>query len=113
MPSQGVAVMTPPYVAKFLNANDGLPLPKGPFAPNFPEWFDEGKPFPAWWPSTERTIQNAEASIVDAIVRSLFGWRPDWTTWSSFTNTSAAIDSSLYLASVNRGGFKGVLRNVQ
>lgn len=68
MPAQGVAVMTPPYVAEFLDGNDGLPTPFGPFAPNFPEWFDEGKPFPPWWPSTERSVQNAEASLVDAVV---------------------------------------------
>jgi len=113
MPSQGVVVSTPPYVTHFLNDNDGLPVPDLPYAGNFPEWFDEGGSFPEWWPSSMRSIQNAEASIVDAVVRSVFGWRPDWSTWNVHSSARAAIDAALFLPSVSRAGFDGVLRNVR
>jgi len=113
MPGQGVVVSTPPYITHFLNDNDGLPVPDLPYAGNFPEWFDEGGSFPEWWPSSMRSIQNAEASIVDAVVRSVFGWRPDWSTWNARSSAQAAMDAALFLPSVPRAGFDGLLTNVR
>jgi hypothetical protein len=111
-PGQGIALGTPTYFAAHFNGDhslDDTPVP--PFNPSFPEFFDE----PGWelfWPSTLRYIQNAEASFVDAIVRTLFGWRPEWVTPSAAKGSpeaAAAIQASLYLPSVSRGGFTGTL----
>ncbi len=119
MPAQGVAVMSPPYMVEYLNNNDGIPPPKFPFAPNFPEFFDEAEQqsgFPAVWPSTSRSIQNAEGSIVDAFIRSVFGWRPDWAAAQAFQkdgNITAAIESCLYLPHESRGHYEGTLLNVR
>lgn len=115
MPAQGVAVMSPPFMVQFLNNNNGLPPPVGPFAPNFPEFFDEAG-WPPFWPSTSRSVQNAEGSIADAIIRSLFGWRPAWVSpAASKANASAAIDAALFLPSAPRGGpgFKALLSGLR
>ena len=110
MPSQGVAVYTPPFIATFLSQNDGVEVPAQAFAPSFPEWFDESN-WPKLWPHSLRSIQNAEASIVDAIVRSLFGWRPRVGAAAAAAaaaaagpgaNVSAQIDASLFLPNVSR-----------
>lgn len=85
-------------------------------------------------PNTERSVQNAEASIVDAFVRSVFGWRPDWDFAHRAACTLATgpapvgcpprapaaernprsaarveIDRALFLPHVPRRGFSGVL----
>jgi len=68
--------------------------------------------FPSFWPSTERYIQNAEASICDSVIRTLFGWRPDWVTPSAApgsTAAAAAIDAALFLRGAPRPGFAGNL----
>jgi hypothetical protein len=114
MPAQGIATMTTPFVYQTLWNNSGVPLPEHAFAPAFPEFFDEI----GWgwtWPRTERSVQNAEASITDAIIRSVFGWRPDWnfTLVASATNLTHAVDSSLFQPSAPRNGFAGTLRNVR
>jgi len=106
--------MTPPFMAAFLNGNDDKQPPAFAYGAAFPEFFDEGKGFPPLWPMSERSVQNAEASIVDAFIRTVFGWRPDWGTWnSSSSSSSAAIDSALLLPASPRPGFQGVLRNVR
>jgi hypothetical protein len=111
-PSQGIALGTPTYFALHHNGDhavDDVPTP--PFSPSFPEYFDE----PGWelfWPSTLRYVQNAEASFVDAIVRTLFGWRPEWVTPSAPANSTEAaaiIDAALFLPDVPRTGFSGTL----
>lgn len=102
MPAQGVAVMSPPYIAAFLNNNDGKPVPVGPYAPAWPEFFDE-KDFPAWWPNTERSLQNAVGAITDSFIRTVFGWRPAWVA-AAGTDPSAAIQASLFLPNAPRGG---------
>jgi hypothetical protein len=115
MPAQGVAVMTPPFMYNFLNGNDGLPSPIGPYAPAFPEFFDEPN-FPALWPNTARSIQNAESSIVDAFIRSVFGWRPFWLSPAvqSTLDVEAAINASLHLSDISRGDdFVGELRGLR
>ena len=122
MPAQGVATYSPPFIVKFLNGNDGISPPTAAFAPAFPEFFDEGGTFPKDWPNTERSIQNAEASIVDAIVRSVFGWRPQWATFHE-ADPHKAIQASLYLPDVPRrstgkmGGqpllFRGTLQSLR
>ena len=68
--------------------------------------------WPLNWPDTERYVQNAEASFVDVIVRTLFGWRPDWVTPAAAPRSAAAaaiIDASLYLPTTSRGDFEGTL----
>ena len=54
--------MTPLYMlaTTLMNANNGLPPPKAPYGPSWPEFFDEGASFPPFWPNSERTIQNGE-----------------------------------------------------
>jgi len=112
-PSQGIALGTPPYFALHFNDGRGIddvPLP--PYANAWPEFFDEGGDWPLFWPDTERYVQNAEASFVDAIVRTVFGWRPDWimpTAPQRSPAAAAAIDASLYLAKQPRPGFAGTL----
>lgn len=107
-PSQGIALGTPTYFANHFGRGP-LNVPVPPFAPSFPEFFDE----PGWelfWPSTLRYLQNAEASFVDAIIRSLFGWRPEWIIGESINVApNDAITASLYLPNVSRGGFQGTL----
>jgi hypothetical protein len=111
-PSQGVAMGTPLYFALHFNGDhavDDVPVP--PFNPSFPEFFDEPN-FPLFWPSTERYIQNAEASFVDVIVRTVFGWRPEWVLPAAAPGSEAAaaiINASLYLPMQSRGGFEGTL----
>lgn len=112
-PSQGIALGTPTYYALHFNggrAADDVPEP--PFSCAFPEFFDEGGDWPLWWPDTERYVQNAEASFVDVIVRTLFGWRPEWVTPAAAPRSAAAgrvIDASLYLPTTGRGNFSGTL----
>jgi len=101
MPAQGVAVMSPPFMILALDNNDGLPPPIGSFAPNFPEFFDE-EGWPPEWPSTSRSIQNAEGSIADFYIRSLFGWRPNWIA-ASTSDAASAIDAAIWLPAVSRG----------
>ena len=103
MPSQGVAVYTPPFIADFLDGNNGIEVPDQAFAPSFPEWFDE-KNFDKLWPHSLRSIQNAEASVVDAFIRSLFGWRPQVGSGSNSAGSSLSerIEASLYLPDVPR-----------
>ena len=116
-PSQGVALGTPTYYALHFNgdrAPDDVPSP--PFSCAFPEFFDEGGDWPLFWPDTERYVQNAEASFVDVIVRTLFGWRPEWVTPAAAPRSpeaAAIIDRSLYLASTPRNGFNGTLSNLR
>ena len=111
-PSQGIAVDTPPYLAA--NYNGGRApgdVPPPPYGTAWPEFFDEPD-FPSVWPDTERFVQNAEASIVDAVVRTLFGWRPDWTTPAAPPRSpaaAAAIDAALFLPRQPRAGFNGTL----
>ena len=111
-PSQGIAVDTPPYLAAYYNggrAPEDVPPP--PYGTAWPEFFDEPD-FPSVWPDTERYVQNAEASIVDAIIRTLFGWRPDWVTPTAPPRSpaaAAAIDAALYLPARGRGDFHGTL----
>jgi hypothetical protein len=111
-PSQAVALGTPTYFALHFNGDhavDDVPTP--PFSPSFPEFFDEPG-MPLFWPSTERYIQNAEASIVDAVIRTVFGWRPEWVTPGAPPKSpaaAAAINASLYLPDVPRPGFTGTL----
>ena len=107
MPSQGIATFTPPFITKWLQNNHGLPTPTQAFSPSFPEFFDNQNP----WPHSLRSIQNAEASIVDSFVRTVFGFRPKIN--SAATNVTAAIDSSFYLKNEPRENFIGVLRNVR
>jgi hypothetical protein len=80
MPAQGIAVMSTPMFRSALGEGEESD-PEHAFAPNFPEFFDDAEVaggFPSQWPSTSRSIQNAEGSIVDAFVRTVFGWRPGW-----------------------------------
>jgi hypothetical protein len=111
-PSQGIALGTPTYFAMHHNGDHAVDdVPSPPFDPSFPEYFNE----PGWelfWPSTLRYVQNAEASFVDAIVRTLFGWRPEWVTPSApkgSPQANAAIQAALYLPSAPRTGFNGTL----
>lgn len=114
MPSQGIAVTTPKFMSDFLNGNNGLPAPAGPYAAGFPEFFDEGSfGIGSWWPHSLRSIQNAIGAIVDSFVRSVFGWRPDWGTWTNATDPEAAITSALYLPKAPRSAFKGTLFGVR
>jgi hypothetical protein len=115
-PSQGIAVDTPPFLAA--NYNGGRApgdVPPPPYGTAWPEFFDEPD-FPSVWPDTERFVQNAEASIVDAVVRTLFGWRPDWTTPAAPPRSpaaAAAIDAALFLPRRPRAGFQGTLALVR
>jgi hypothetical protein len=107
MPSQGIATYTPPFIKKWLNQS--LPTPKQAFSPSFPEFFDNQDP----WPHSLRSIQNAEASIVDSFVRTVFGFRPKMVLNQKNVNVTAAIDSSFFLKNEPRDNFIGVLRNVR
>ena len=79
-PSQAIALGTPTYYALHFNGGRAVDdVPEPPFSCAFPEFFDETG-WPPFWPDTERYVQNAEASFVDVVVRTLFGWRPDWVT---------------------------------
>ena len=115
-PSQGIAVDTPPYLAAHFNGGrDPADVPPPPYGTAWPEFFDE-RDFPAMWPDTERYVQNAEASIVDVVIRTVFGWRPDWTTPAAPARSAAAaaaIDASLFLAARPRSGFRGTLSLVR
>ena len=115
MPSQGVATLTPPFIREFLNDNDGIPEPAQAFSPSFPEFFDEAG-WPALWPHSLRSIQNAEGSLVDAFVRTIFGFRPSWPTkkncYSNKRDALKAVESSLFLKDVPRNGFNGTLKNI-
>jgi len=118
MPAQGVAVTTPPYVAAFLDGgsgepNGGKPVPEGPYAPAWPEWFDGEEAWePPFWPNTERALSSPPASIADAFVRSVFGWRPDWAFLKAGVDAAAAIDGALFLPRAPRRGFSGTLRAI-
>jgi hypothetical protein len=120
MPGQGIAVMGTNMFMDYLDGNGGMDFPETAFAPNFPEFFDlseQESGFPADWPSTARSIQNAEGSIVDCFVRSVFGWRPNWDTFvaaaSNETEKAAAIDGAIWQRDLARGDFEGVLANVR
>ena len=68
------------------------------------------------WPDTERSVQNAEASIVDAVIRTLFGWRPDWVTPDAPRGSpaaAAAIQACLWRPDEGRGDFVGVLSGLR
>ena len=111
MPAQGVAVTTPPFVAAFMDGNGGKPAPPGPYAPAWPEWFDGEEAWePPLWPNTERALSMPPASIADAFVRSVFGWRPDWAFLKNGTDARDAIDGALFLPRAPRPGFEGTLR---
>ena len=84
-----------------------MPTPTQAYSPSFPEFFDNQNP----WPHSLRSIQNAEASIVDSFVRTVFGFRPKIV--SAAANVTRAIDSSFYLKNEPRDNFIGVLRNVR
>ena len=106
-PSQGIALGTPTYFANNFGRGP-LDVPIPPFAPSFPEFFDE----PGWelfWPSTLRYIQNAEASFVDSIVRTLFGWRPEWLINPTSLTPDEAITASIFMPNMSRAGFEGTL----
>eukprot|EP00386_Alphamonas_edax_P015322 GDKI01046839.1.p1 GENE.GDKI01046839.1~~GDKI01046839.1.p1 ORF type:complete len:248 (+),score=45.34 GDKI01046839.1:303-1046(+) len=119
MPAPGIATMTLPYMLAWLNNNNGIPPPTYAFASNFPEFFDKGEQktgFPPVWPATSRSIQNAEGSIADAFIRSVFGWRPDWASLHMFRlhgDVTAAINASLYLPNTGRADFTGTLYNLR
>ena len=112
-PAQGIAVDTPPYLALQYNGGRALnDTPPAPYATAWPEFFDEGGDWPLLWPDTERYVQNAEASIVDTVIRTVFGWRPDWVTPAAPPRSpaaAAAIDAALYLPRAPRTGFEGTL----
>eukprot|EP00759_Apiculatamorpha_spiralis_P009917 PhF_6_TR16992/c2_g1_i1/m.25705 len=110
--AQGIATMTPPYylISTLLNKNDGKPAPEAPYGAAWPEFFDE-EGWEPFWPSSMRAVQNAVAAIVDAYVRSVFGWRPDWI-WSNDKTPSQAIQEALFLPNVSRG-VEGVLSFVR
>ena len=63
-------------------------------------------------PHSLRSIQNAEASIVDSFVRTVFGFRPK-ILGGGVSNVTAAIDSSFFMKNEPRESFVGVLRNVR
>ena len=89
-----------------------MPKQPPPYATAWPEFFDEGGDWPLLWPDTERYVQNAEASIVDAVVRTVFGWRPDWVTPAAPARSpaaAAAIDAALFLPRAPRTNFEGTL----
>ena len=55
-------------------------------------------------------MQNAEASFVDVIVRTLFGYRPEWVTPAAPPRSPAAaaiINASLLWPHTSRGGRDG------
>ena len=112
-PSQAIALGTPTYYALHFNGGRAAAdVPEPPFSCAFPEFFDEGGDWPLFWPDTERYVQNAEASFVDVVVRTLFGWRPDWVTPAAAPRSAAAaaaIDAALYLPTTGRGSFQGTL----
>ena len=87
-------------------------MPDQPFAPAFPEFFDE-KEFDPWWPSSLRGIQNAEASITDSFIRTVFGWRPQWISTDPSITPEEAINRSLYRPTVARSNFRGTLEGLQ
>jgi hypothetical protein len=116
-PGQGIAVDTPPWLAEHWNgaSRDPANVPIPPYTVSWPEFFDESD-FPPVWPDTERYIQNAEGSISDAIIRTLFGYRPDWLTPYAEKGTpaaNAAIDAALWHPQASRGGFTGTLGNLR
>lgn len=116
-PGQGVAVQTPPYLAEHWNgrSTDPTNVPTPPYPASWPEFFDE-KNFLPVWPDTVRYIQNAEGSISDAIIRTLFGWRPDWVTPYAERGTpaaDAAVDAALWHPRASRGAFLGTLSNLR
>ena len=116
-PGQGIAVQTPPWLLEHWNggSTDPANAPAPPYAGAWPEFFDE-RGFPFAWPDTERYVQNAEASICDAIIRTLFGWRPDWVTPAAERGSPAAraaIDAALWNPAASRGAFEGTLSNLR
>ncbi|GMH95403.1 hypothetical protein TL16_g13148 [Triparma laevis f. inornata] len=117
MPSQGIAVMSTPMFNSYLEIEEGEEVPEYAFAPAFPEYFDEAEQasgFPSEWPNTARSIQNAEGSIVDVYLRTLFGWRPSWSTWKGDEgDKEAAIEGAIWMKDVGRYGFEGELSNVR
>jgi hypothetical protein len=106
-PAQGIATMTPPYMllTAIMNGNDGKPAPIPPYGPSWPEFFDEPQ-FPASWPQTSRAVQGSVAAIVDSIVRTVFGWRPDWVTTE---RDCANMSSLLFRPDARRGNFSATL----
>lgn len=53
-----------------------------------------------------------QASIVDTVIRTVFGWRPDWVTPAATPGSPAAaaiINAALFLPTVPRVGFEGRL----
>ena len=116
-PGQGIAVDTPPWLAAHWNgaSHDPKNVPAPPYTVSWPEFFDEPG-FPPVWPDTERYIQNAQGSISDAIIRTLFGWRCDWVQPTAARGTpaaAAAIDACLWHPSASRGDFEGTLANLR
>ena len=104
-PAQGIATMTPLFMLEtdIMNRNDGKLPPEVPYGPAWPEFFDEPQ-FPPSWPQTSRAVQNSVAAVVDAIIRSIFGWRPDWLS-SSSTN----LTTLLHRPRERRSNFSGTL----
>lgn len=119
-PSQGVAVMVPPAMLQFLHNNYNITPPANePFDGGFPEFFLDDVAWGGPWPRTSRSIQNAVAAINDAIVRSLFGWRPAYDMYLVLNNNATrhneaavaqSIDASLWMKGSPRGDFAGTLR---
>lgn len=115
MPSQGIAVRSTPMFNSYLGITEE-DVPKYAFAPAFPEFFDKNEQqsgFPSEWPNTARSIQNAEASIVDCFIRTVFGWRPSWSSWDSAADKDSVIDAAIWKKGTSRGGFEGKLYNVK
>lgn len=118
MPAQGIAVQTTPMFLEYLNTT-ASETPQYAFAPAFPEFFDkteQSSGFPSDWPNTARSIQNAEGSILDCFVRTIFGWRPSWGTWvglEGMAAVEAAIEAAIWKKDEPRGDFNGTLSHVK
>ena len=96
MPAQGIVVTIPPFMIQYLHNNSNFVPPSRAFAGSFPEFFDEPD-WPFWtWPRTSRNVQSSASSIVDAVIRTLFGWRPDWgTLWVEDVHDEIQIQSAI------------------
>jgi len=85
-----------------------------PYGPAFPEWFDQKQKWePPLWPNTERTLSTPPASLCDAILRTVFGWRPGWDFLRDTDDAAAAVDRALFLPKTPRPGFRGTLAGVR
>ena len=77
---------------------------------------EQSSGFPSDWPNTARSIQNAEGSILDCFVRTIFGWRPSWGTWvglEGMAAVEAAIEAAIWKKDEPRGDFNGTLSHVK